>query len=805
SWLRDPQSSTESREQALSDDRWIRISKNHMIDGGMVLVLTDITTLKRATEEAEAAGRAKSEFLANMSHEIRTPMNAIIGLSHLCLQTRLTNRQKDYIRKVHNSATSLLRIINDILDFSKIEAGRLEMESIEFTLEEVLGNMAAMVSLRAQEKQLEFLMNTAVDIPPTLVGDPLRLGQILVNLANNAIKFTDEGEVCVTTSIEEKQASSIALRFSVKDSGIGMTEEQVAGLFQAFTQADSSITRKFGGTGLGLTISRHLVEMMGGAIDVASVPGSGSDFSFTIPFQVTDQSVTASLLPPSDLHGMKVLVVDDNETARNVMTDYLKSFSFKVSQACDGKEAIIAIQEGEMIDQPFRLVVMDYMMPEMDGITTTEVIRNELTLNHLPVVVMATAYGEESIVKRAIENAEVDGYLVKPINQSLLFETIMESFGKTYGRSSQNSEILQTVSEHIQHISGARILVVEDNKLNQQVALELLRQANVHVTLAHDGKQAVETVDTGDFDGVLMDIQMPVMDGLTATREIRKSHEKSALPILAMTANAMSGDRELCMDAGMQDHIAKPVNPDELYSKLARWIQPTRPEPLQREHAVSDTPSDTSSETLPEIEGVDLSSGLRRLGGNLSSYKDLLNKFRINQRDTCTEIRQAIAAEDSATAERLAHTLKGLSATIGAVSVSEKSLALETVIKQNTPDDADRLLNELETALTSLLQAIEEGMPAPTQATEDDVPAQNESSGAVAQRTALLKQAAEQLSFFDASVDITLDALLKMGMPDEMRDTIDTISKCVEQYDYERANTLMDACLASLSISRGEE
>ncbi|MDP1525315.1 MAG: response regulator [Rhodocyclaceae bacterium] len=565
---------------------WVLLNTRWIEQDGRRLLLTwmyEITARKQAEEVmrkaqqiAEDAAKTKSDFLANMSHEIRTPMNAIIGMAHLALKTDMTPRQRDYVKKIQNSGQHLLGIINDILDFSKIEAGKLNVEHSEFELDKLLDNVASLVSEKTTAKGLELVFDIAPDVPRQLIGDSLRIGQILINYANNAIKFTEHGEVDIILNVQERTEDGILLWCGVKDTGIGLTEEQMGRLFQSFQQADTSTTRKYGGTGLGLSISKKLAELMGGSVGVESEHGKGSTFWFTAKLGIGEQRAH-DLVPADDQQGRNVLVVDDNDSARMVLGDLLMTMSFMVDEAGSGQAAVDKIKATVGTPDAPEIVFLDWQMPGMDGFDTARAIL-ALGLEKPPHLVMVTAYGREEVLKQA-EDAGIEDVLIKPVNASLLFDTAIRLLGGEVEDRRSHGDAPSLMLEEMAAIKGARILLVEDNELNQEVAGEILTDAGFVVDIADNGQIAVEMVAKNAYDIVLMDMQMPVMDGVTATVEIRKDERFMNLPIVAMTANAMQQDKDRCLAAGMVDFVTKPIQPDELWTALRRWVKPKHAAP----------------------------------------------------------------------------------------------------------------------------------------------------------------------------------------------------------------------------------
>lgn len=636
-------------------------------------------------EAADNANRAKSEFLANMSHEIRTPMNAIIGMNYLLMKTSLNEKQLDYAHKAEVASKTLLRIIDDILDFSKIEAGQLSLETTEIFLEELISSMADAMNVKLRKKK-DVELITAIDpaIPSIILGDSVRLKQVLMNLTDNAIKFTDQGEIRISAKVAERNEDKVVISFSVRDSGIGMSQNQLEKIFNPFQQADLSTTRKFGGTGLGLSISKKIVELMDGELAVKSATGQGSEFYFKATFEVAAGALADAqdnVQRVESLSGLKVLLVDDSENARLVLSDMLSSFGFHVLVASSAKEAIDVFHRELESQVPLSLMVVDWRMPGMDGLQLVRELK-EKENGRVPAVLMVTAFGLDT-VKEATKNKLVDGYLLKPINPSTLFDTLNNIMHLGAVKKLDAHTDHNIIDTYRKRLARARVLIVEDNDINLELAQELLNDVGIVHDSARTGKEAVEKVKDNTYDAVLMDIQMPEMDGLTATRMIRTDARFKELPILAMTAHAMKGEYGKSIAAGMNDHITKPIDPVLLYNTLCRYIN-------YDEVNEGYAPAVAATKSLVNdfyIDGVDVNMGLSRVAGKKEVYVSLLKKYTVKYGDIVNEVKALADKNDAAGLAAYMHTLAGVSGNLGMDHLYKEVHKISVELKRPDLDD----------------------------------------------------------------------------------------------------------------------
>ena len=683
--------------------------------------------LRIAKEIAEAATEARSMFLANMSHEIRTPLNGIIGLTTLVQRTTLTPQQHDYLKKIQISSSTLLNLINDILDFSKIEAGKLDIEHVDFQLRSLLEELADLFADRVAQKDIELLIACDSSVPGALVGDPLRLRQILVNLLSNALKFTERGDIVVKVERVSEETDPPRLRFSVRDSGIGIPPDKLETLFDSFTQADGSTTRKYGGTGLGLAICKQLTALMNGEIGAESVHGEGSTFWLELPFRQQPSGRSAAAPPGVEFQNRRALVVDDNPMAREILTQTLLSFRLETGVAVDGEDALSRLCAARDAGEPFDLVLMDWKMPRMDGLEASRRIRATPGIDTVPIV-MVTAFGRGDQSGQG-EAIGIDAFLTKPVQASVLLDTLMQLFSQGSREADTPRAMVSSRPAQSAGLAGARVLLAEDHVINQEVAVGLLSAEKIEVDIAGNGLEAVRMTAGKRYDAVLMDMQMPELDGYGATRRIREDDRLRDLPIIAMTAHAMEGDREKCLAAGMNDYVAKPIDPRQLFEVLGRWISPdTLPatasapetEPGPQLAAAADEPAF-------ELPGFDVPAALARLGGNRALYRKLLAKLAADHGGDAAAIRQAMESSDPETARRVAHTLRGIAGNLGAAELHAAATAMERTLDGRAPaaahGETTTCLDALERAIADAVGIIDANAPPPVLRAPDQEPA----------------------------------------------------------------------------------
>ncbi len=733
--------------------------------------------LVRAKDKAETANRAKSRFLANMSHEIRTPMNAIIGMGDLLKDMPLSRKSAEYVNVIRKSSRALLYLINDILDLSKIEARQLSVETITFRLRDMIEEVIDQFRDKVIEKQIELIVEIDPAIPSQLKGDPLRLRQILVNLVSNAFKFTAQGEISISVSRAPEEGGQEHVRFEVKDTGIGISPEKQDSLFEAFTQEDSSTTRRFGGTGLGLTISRELVILMGGdAIHIDSEPGKGSLFSFTLPFAPAAKGDDRDEGVPEQIKALHVLIVEDNQSSRRMMERMVANFGM-TSKSCETAEQALEILKSSHAEQPVSLVLMDWRLPGMDGLAASRMILDDPELSSVPIV-MVSAYGNDKVIEEA-EQIGIKNYLFKPIKQSSLLDALVEATGlRPAGRPKSKS----AYTEGQYH--GVHVLLVEDNSANRLVAVEMLTQSGFTVDTAENGKKAVAAVNRSDYDLILMDVQMPVMDGLEATRQIRQIKERPHVPIIAMTANAMDGDREQCLAAGMDDYISKPIERRNLTATLDKWVAMGK----TADSGVPQEQADDESAAIPSLPGIHIRESMERQGLSWEVFNKMLTAFPEGQKPTLLNLESAVLNGDMDQVRLHAHSLVGAAGTIGAQDLLSSAREVEIAAKEGHTDDIAHLFTVVDTIFSQVCDTIDSMSrePGPKPSAEPG-------------HTMPVEQVLETVERLDRSMTASdpvgseqeLEALIMMRLPHGVSADVQTLERLISDFDYDSARQVL--------------
>ncbi|MBF0588331.1 MAG: response regulator [Magnetococcales bacterium] len=767
---------------------------------------TSETALREAMKQAEEASQAKSAFLANMSHEIRTPMNGVMGMVDLALATQLPEKSREYLTQAKSSSQTLLRLINDILDFSKIEAGKLSIDPIPFYLGDVMSEAVAFFRSKGAQEGVEII----VSAPPTsvgqLIGDPFRIQQVIINLLGNAIKFTHEGEIALRVRPIEQSSSQIVLQFSVTDTGIGLSEEQIARLFSAFVQADGSTTRKYGGTGLGLAICKRLVDMMGGRIWVESQLEQGSTFFFTVTLGLERNDHPHALSASDDIY-LNALVVEDHPGAREVMIELLDTLNISCHAVAGGGEALACFSQPDDGLGPFDVVFIDWPLADIDGVTLIEMMRDrmgQLTTEESDWsarFVAMTAQSEEVTMRQA-RTARIDAFLAKPMTPSSLMSAVLEAFGKNLPSIDSAGPDKTLQKDLIQHVAGARVLLVEDNLINQKVAQEILQNLGIEVSIANHGQEALEIMAVSDpYDLLLMDVQMPVMDGYQATRAIRADELFQDIPIVAMTAHALIGDRQRCLSSGMDDYVTKPIDLDQLYSALMKWIKAEeRGVDLQAFHEAQSAQDDVLSDVLPDhLPGLDGASALRRLGGNIPLLKEMWREFHRDYVDFISPLRTMLLEQhDLEEGRRQLHALKGVAGNLGARGLHQVAKDFEMALKETRNDLWPNLLDPLQEALHQVMQSI--ASLGPEDAPQDK---QNDKPAGPLDLEALKPVVNKLLNLIregniDASDEAANVVQLLRGTPHHR--PAKKVAEAVEMFDFEVAATHLQSLAEALSI-----